>query len=331
MTSAPLKEPPTREALIDGPESAVDSNLSSMRLHELALKWWCHTHFLVTSGYPVPVVFSKPMDAYSHFTQLWSKAENPFSYLLDAKDKDGRPLYQPYPEPARLPLISINRKRQSFRNYGTFSTRRRRYISWPTVSSDVKTNDLASARVRNRPMGINFHLDVSHWCLRPDTQALFMQRVWNCFWRSGGAPQTWILVRFPTEERDLMVRMALESDVVDATSDEPGQEQVKYCTSFSVKIEGWQVDMRDLVVPTLWHLKTNLSADSVDFETLSAMYSVTEDLRNNVEDPTCPARTSQGPPVSEAPKITFTQTRYLTDELGNLLLDDNGVPIIVTL
>lgn len=286
-----------REPIIDGPESTPNSMITPMRIHEMAIMNWCNSHFFVRDGYPVPVIFSKPMDAFSHFQDLWKSSENPFRYLLDVKDEKGTPLYEPYPSPPRYPLISVNRRRESFRPSGNFSTHRQRTVSWPTVSDGTDRQDLGSVRVRNRPMGINFHLDVSFWCLRPDTQALFMQRVWGCFWRSGGAPQTWIPVSFPTEEGTIQVRMVMEGDLTDATPDDPGVEQVKYQTSFGLRIEGWQVDMRDLVLPTLWKVMTNVNYE-VSPGVLATVYSKTEDLRDSCSNPNILTRESS-PEVPE--------------------------------
>lgn len=271
-----------------------------MRVHELALQRWCNTHFFVREGYPVPVVFSKPMDAFGHFTEIWKSGENPFQYLLDIKDEKGTPLYEPYPSPPRYPLISINRRRQSYRPAGNFSIHRRRTVSWPTVSNDVDREDLGSVRVRNRPMGVNFHFDITFWCLRPDTQALFFQKAWHCFWRSGGVPQTWVPTLYPTEEGMLNVRMALEGDISDGTPDDPVQDQVKYQTNMAVRIEGWHMDMRDEVLPAFWTLITNFNLMVGDGEVnpyqLQTVYAQSIDLRSQCENPNILTRVTN-PPV----------------------------------
>ena len=273
-----------REPIINGPESTADWNLTPMRVHELALMHWCHRNFPIRPGYPVPVVFSKPMDAFGRFSEQWKRSDNPFNYLLDLKDEKGQPLYEPDPAPPRYPLLCVNRRNESYRSYGTFSTHRRRTVSWPTISDEVTREDLGNVRVRNRPMGINFHFDLTFWCLRPDTQAVFMQRVWNAFWRSGGTPQTWIPTRFPTEEGAMQVRMALEGDVTDATPNDPGQEQVKFQTSFGVRVEGWQMDMRDLVLPAFWLEIIRVNAE-VSPGVLENLYTRTFDLRDECQNP----------------------------------------------
>ena len=72
---------------------------TSMRYHELALQRWLNRVFQVREGYAIPVVFTSPMDAFSQFRQLWSRDNNPFNYLLDLKDANGTPLYEPFPSP----------------------------------------------------------------------------------------------------------------------------------------------------------------------------------------------------------------------------------------
>jgi len=292
------------EALLEGPVSTVNSDLTPMRIHEVALMHWCHRNFLVQDGYPVPVVFSKPMDAYGSFQTLWKADNNPFAYLLEARDTQGRPLYEPFPEPCRLPLISINRRRQTFRTTGNFSIHRQRKVSWPTViDPDTKTiyrEDLGNVRVRNRPMGISFHLDVSFWCLRPDTQAVFIQRVWNCFWRSGGKPQLWMPVAYPTDGK-LQVHVELEGDINDSTTDDPGQEQVKYQTSFSVRIDGWQVDMRDTVLPALW---IEIIRGNIVFpELIERVFQIENDMRPDETNPDLDTRAGIPPHRPKTPPI----------------------------
>ena len=107
---------------------------TSMRYHELNLQRWLSSRFFVREGYGVPVVFSTPMDAASHFKQLWSDENNPFKYLLELKDAEGTPLYEPHPSPIRYPLISVMRRGIRYRPYQNFSIHSWRHINWPTVS-----------------------------------------------------------------------------------------------------------------------------------------------------------------------------------------------------
>ena len=68
--------------------SRQDPELTGMRVHELALARWLHQNFQTRPGYPTPVVFATPMDAFAEFDRLFASANNPFAYLL--KDVNGK-------------------------------------------------------------------------------------------------------------------------------------------------------------------------------------------------------------------------------------------------
>ena len=91
-------------------------------------------------------------------------------------------------------------------------------------------------------------------------------------------------VKVPIETNPWRVRMAMESDLVDATPDDPGVEQVKYQTSFSVRIEGWQLDLREEDYPAFWStiIRWNVAISPTDVETI---YTQTDDLRDLCENP----------------------------------------------
>ena len=82
----------------------------------------------------------------------------------------------------------------------------------------------------------------------------------------------------------MQVRMALEGDVTDATPNDPGQEQVKFQTSFGVRVEGWQMDMRDLVLPAFWLEIIRVNAE-VSPGVLENLYTRTFDLRDECQNP----------------------------------------------
>ena len=123
---------------------------TSMRYHELALQAWLNVWAVVRVGYPVPVIFAAPMDAFSQFEQLWAQDTNPFRYLFDLKDAKGTPLYEPFPSPMRYPIISVYRKGWKYRMYQNFSIHRWRQINWPTVS-DTGTTLYGVGAERHRP------------------------------------------------------------------------------------------------------------------------------------------------------------------------------------
>ena len=270
-----------------------------MRYHELALQRWLNKIFLLRWGVPVPVVFTSPMDAFSLFSQLWSEANNPFQYLLDIKDEKGAPLYQPYPQPVRYPVISVYRKGWKYRQYQNFSIHRMRWINWPTVSSPgpglygVANNgtnltlcNLAEVTTSRFPMAWDYRFQIDHFCNRPDTQAFFTSQVFREFWRTGGTvPQTWIKVSYPGFG-DKLVRLYLDGDVDNLTPEEPPDGQnVEYRTSFTVVVEGYDLDLDYRVYPALWKLL--LRQGSAPPEALDAAFDFTGtiDLREQPRNP----------------------------------------------
>jgi hypothetical protein len=227
---------------------------TSMRYHELAIKRWLNRWFIVREGYPVPVVFATPMDAYSEFTKLWSEANNPFQYLLDAKDDNGTPLYQPYPSQVKYPLISVYRRGFKYRPYQNFSIHRYRHINWPTVSADVGKCQLANVTTSQMPMAWDYRFQIDHFCLRPDTQAFFIDRLMREFSRTGGVPQTWMVVDYPVWGQQL-IRVYLDGDIENATPEEPEADKiVEFRTTVNVVVEGFLLDLDFIVSPVLWEL-----------------------------------------------------------------------------
>src|SRR3974390_3038558 len=89
--------------------------VTSMRYHELALAAWLNQKFILRQGYPIPVVFASPMDAFTKLQNLWKLEKNPFSYLFNLVDDKGTPLYEPYPAVPRYPLLSVMRKGWKYR------------------------------------------------------------------------------------------------------------------------------------------------------------------------------------------------------------------------
>ena len=269
-----------------------------MRYHELAVQRWLNSIFWVRQGYPVPVCFASPMDAFSHFEQLWGAANNPFSYLLDLKDEQGKPLYQPFPQPIRYPVISVLRKNWKYRVGQNFSIHRWRHINWPTVSDTgdaiygkqqqgvgLARGDLANVTTSRMPMAWDYRYQIDHYCNRPDTQAFFIEQLMQEFWRTGGTPQTWIKVVYPGWGARL-VRLYLDGDVENLTPEEPEEgKNVEFRTSFTVVVEGFDVDLHYEIYPALWTLL--LGTSSVDPNTLeksfSAMFEI--DLRYKDNNP----------------------------------------------
>lgn len=280
-----------------------------MRYHELALQVWLNKLFFVREGYPVPVVFTNPMDAFSHFQTLWADTNNPFKYLLDAKDENGTPLYLPYPSPVRYPIISVHRKGWRYRTYQNFSIHRFRKINWPTVASTgqpvngvpnvgtgLRKIDLGNVTTSRMPMAWDYRFQIDHFCMRPDTQAFYMEQLMEEFWRTGGNPQTWIKVAYPGWGTKL-IRLYLEGDVESLTPEEPEDgKHVEFRTSVTVVMEGFDVDLRYKIYPAFWTLVFRSGA-SVDPYSLQEVFEVvgTADERIKNANPTLDSRPNVPP------------------------------------
>lgn len=270
--------------------------VTSMRYHELAVMAWLNRVFLVREGYPVPVVFSSPMDAFSHFANLWKDENNPFSYLLSAKDERGSPLYLPYPAPVRYPLLSVHRKDFKLRPGQNYSIHRFRHLNWPTVSDNAAKTDLANVTTSRMPMAFDYRYQVDHYCTRPDSQALFIQRLMDVFWMTGGTLQAWLPVNYPGWGTQL-VRFYLDGDIENATPEEPEEgKHVEFRTTFTLVVEGYSVDVRMQVFPAFWETifkSTGVYGRSpTPSELADAQIIATYDERIQCANPTINARSN---------------------------------------
>lgn len=278
--------------MADGTIGVKAGSLSgtSMRYHELALQRWLNRLFIVREGYPVPVVFATPMDAFSQFLKLWSAANNPFQYLLNAVDEQGTPLYQPYPAQVRYPLLSVYRKGFKYRSYQNFSIHRFRHINWPTVSPDVGRCGLGNVSTSRMPMAWDYRFQIDYFCLRPDTQAFFVERLMWEFYKTGGTPQTWIEVNYPIWGKQL-VRVYIDGDIENSTPEEPEPDKtVEFRTTLTLVVEGFSIDLNVQVLPVLWDLIFGES--SVDPATLESSFNpvVDVDVRFRDNNPTLNSR-----------------------------------------
>ena len=281
---------------------------TSMRYHELAVQGWLNKLFFVRVGYPVPVVFAAPMDAFSQFEQLWSQDTNPFKYLFDLKDANGTPLYEPFPSPMRYPVISVYRKGWKYRAYQNFSIHRWRQINWPTVSdtgpaiygvtqngTELGRCDLGNVTTSRMPMAWDYRFQIDHFCNRPDTQAFFIEQLMQEFWRTGGTPQTWIRVHYPGWGPRL-VRLYIDGEIESLTPEEPEPDKyVEFRTSFTVVVEGFDVDLNYEIFPAVWELVYGQT--SIDPVTLqrSFIFFGSDDLRLGDNNPTLNERTNVPP------------------------------------
>lgn len=243
-----------------------------MRVTELALQRWFYSHFFVMDGYPVPVIFATPMDAFSSFTTLWKQADNPFAYLLRLKDANGTPLYRPYPAAPMYPLISISRQSMRLRQNQNFGIHRFRHVNWPTISDTgtvalasrnqtgigVKRCDLGNVMTSRMPIGFDFRFQIDHFSVRPDTQALFIERLIQQFWRAQAVMQSWMPVTFVGGVPGY-VRIWIDGDLDHAAPEEGGLEDknVTFKTSFTLVVEGFEVDVDYKMLPALWYIKSS--------------------------------------------------------------------------
>lgn len=227
---------------------------TSMRYHELALQRWLNRLFIVREGYPVPVVFATPMDAFSQFTRLWSAANNPFQYLLNAVDEEGTPLYQPYPAPVRYPLLSVYRKGFKYRSYQNFSIHKFRHINWPTISDDVGRCELGNVTTSKMPMAWDYRFQLDFFCNRPDTQAFFVEKLMREMYKTGGTPQTWMLCKYPAWGNQL-IRVYIDGDIENTTPEEPEADaNVEFRTTVNIVVEGFSLDLDFKIEPAFWYL-----------------------------------------------------------------------------
>lgn len=256
--------------------------LSGIRIHELAVQRWLYDNFHVVEGYPVPVVFTTPMDAYSHFKNLWaSEANNPFKHLLDAKDANGTPLYEPFPSPARYPIFSVFRKGWKYRTEQNYSYHRWRNLSWTTVAKEgIKRGDLGTAATAYMPMAWTFMFQLDFFCLRPDTMSIFVRHLMRKLYRTGGIPQTWLMAAYPFYG-PMLNRMTLDGDIAYLTPEEPEEgKNVEYRVSVNLSVEGFEMDLDIQELPTLWQLvlsgKAPLPFNPAQLQTI---FNITSELR----------------------------------------------------
>ena len=309
------------EITIKGPRSSSDTNLSAMRFHELAVQYWCNKVFQVQDGYPVPVIFAPVMDAYSQFQNLWKDPNNPFAYLLDLKDFNGQPLYEPYPANIRYPLLSVQRKDWSFRSSQNYTLHPARIYGWATDVDVPNKNDLAYVIQRQRPMAWDFKYQIDFLCLRPDTQAYFVECLMGEFWRSGGPePQTWIEVPYPEWFGTRYIRVRLVGGACQNMTQEAPQANsiTEFRTSLAIVVEGYKLDADYDLVPAFWKLKVNSTAPMAP-QDLAWIYGGTAlDLRSLEENQVLDTRSPLPPngPFIAIPTFTTAFDDFSTYEKG---------------
>jgi hypothetical protein len=265
-----------------------------MRYHELAFQRWLNSTFYVREGYPIPVVFSSPMDAFGNFDRLWQSDKNPFKYLLDLKDEKGTPLYEPYPSNVRYPLLSVYRQGWRYRPDQNFSIHEWRHLNWPTVSADASRCDLGNVSVSYRPMAWDYRFQLDHYAMRPDTQAYFVEKLMRSFWITGGVPQCWITIHYPAFGYH-RIRLYIDGDIENSTPEETeDQKHTEFHTTVRLVLEGYSVDQNIRVVPALWTLLVRGYEEAVNPDELASAFGdqQAEDLRVRENNVTLQARSN---------------------------------------
>lgn len=253
-----------------------------MRLHEIALQRWLNRRFMVVEGTPVPVLFTKPMDAFADFQHLWEQHDGSLKYLLEAKDKDGKPLYQPHPQAVRLPMIAVNRTGWTFSSRRTYSPHWNRHVGWPTVSKDVAKLDLGNVYQAEMPTAWDYKFQLDFFASRPDSQAIFIQTLMRAMSRLASAQaQTWIYAIYPGYFGIQPVRLYLADDGIQDMTEDDADSFRLYRTSVSLVVEGWSPDSNKLVVPAFWSQTSSSKAvdpSSIESQFVQAIQQ-SEDLR----------------------------------------------------
>jgi hypothetical protein len=300
-----------------------------MRFHELAVQYWLNKVFQVQDGYPVPVIFAPVMDAFSQFQNLWKDPNNPFAYLLDLKDFNGQPLYEPYPANIRYPLLSVQRKDWSFRNSQNYTLHPARIYGWATDVDNPTKNDLAYVIQRQRPMAWDFKYQIDFLCLRPDTQAYFVECLMGEFWRSGGPePQTWIDVPYPEWFGTRYVRLRLVGQPQNMTMEAPQANSItEFRTSITVVVEGYKLDADYDLVPAFWKLRVNSTAPMAPQDLAWIFGGTALDLRSTEDNEVLNTRSPLPPPgpVIAIPTFTTAYDDFSQYEKGLAKNMSNGV------
>lgn len=272
-----------------------------MRVHALALNRWFQKNFSVSAGYAVPVIFATPMDAFSKFNLLWSSDRNPFAYLNNVNS--------PHVDPAnpKFPLISVNFKSMALRRAQNYGSRTLRRIDWRTVSNladGLTKSNLGTVTSARYPQAWDYQYQIDMWAMRPDTQAILIEQLVECFKIGGGDAQTFVPVAYPGYIGLMNVRCYLSGDIQDTTEKDPNDSAMRYRTTFNLVLEGWRPDLDLSFVPTLWYAV--FGQDAVNPQDLSNFYDIHygmgygEDLRTTLMNPVFNERDNL-PPDSPQP------------------------------
>jgi hypothetical protein len=280
---------------------------TSMRIHELALQRWLNKAFVFKEGYPVPVVFATPRDAHSEFSRLWKQPSNPFHYLTQLKDANGKPVYQPHPSNVIYPLIGVTRLNWRLRPNQSYGIHMNRRAYYPTVQGNgtvgqvigngsVTRDDLAWTASLTMPVGWDFRFQIDHYCNHPQTQSTFVNQLQRKLRSAGSAAQVWIVAKYPFPHQRQYLRMYLESDIDNVSNDAVNDANQEIRTSFTVCIEGYWMDYVTEFNPVVWEIalakeKTPVPPDLLDrFFDFNDIYAGVDNIRVGQDNPAINSR-----------------------------------------
>lgn len=274
-----------------------------MRIHELALQRWLNQVFIFKEGFPVPVIFATPKDAHAEFLRIWKLDNNPYCYLLELKDDRGNPVYNANPPTVIYPLLSVTRLDWRHRVQQSAGYHVNRAAYYPTVQGNgsVTQNDMAWAASLGMPTAWDFRFQIDHYCMFPQTQAVFLNRLMREFRFSGGSPQTFIVARYPFPHQKKYIRAYLESDIQNVSTDANPDGAQEYRTSFNLVLEGFWMDFKTQFNPVLWQLGLGTEGMAAAPSSLSKwfdfhdIYGGVDDVRNGQSNPAIQSRDNLPP------------------------------------
>jgi hypothetical protein len=257
---------------VEIPGNLQEVSLSAVRLHGFALRRWFYRNFLLREGFPIPVVYAVPMDAFAEFRRLWTDT-NSLDYL---KSTNAQALGV-WPQNIVTPLISFVFTGDKYRPDLTASTRVNRTYAWVTAGNPAKTsiNQLGNVQQVRYSQAAEFNFQVDFWCQKPETQAIFYEQLAQAFRvSSAGTRQTWVTVPYPVTHGTQNVRLIQTSDTSNLTESQSAPEGniVMYHTSFTVSIEGYYPDRTSFIVPTAWYMGLSITQNNPSPLELTTLY-----------------------------------------------------------
>ena len=276
-----------------------DLSLTSLRVHALAITRWLNQAFYLAAGVPVPVIWATPMNAFSQFDELWNQNPSPYDYLKSWSANTANPQQGAvFPNPQRFPLINLDFKSFTYAPDRSYGGKVFRTLGWQAVDTlqtpGFTLSDLGNVQQARMPLAMDLNYQVDHWCLRPDTQAFFVEQLLETFKVSQATLQRYIPVLYPSYFGTWLVKMRLDPTISDGTEKDPVDNVVKYRTTFNLTLEGWRADQKIRVTPALWSISLNLNA--VEPNQIEELYALNGlDLRAYQQNPVLALRTNLPP------------------------------------